>query len=151
MDKFGYKWCINHLCELFIIKLQLFNSFHVADPLPLERYTTDCIVADIYRIRDNKHFQCLRYGAWYRYDYNVGQRITGNPVFFCESISDLLISQKNIMDKMQEANEIIMGLVMRRFETTDSEMKKNCTIGIKQYQNMYRPRNPKPLDWLTGK
>lgn len=148
MDNYGYKWCINRLCDLFIVKLQLFNSFPVADYLPLERFTTDCIVSDIYRMRDNKHFPCLHYGAYFRQDYDVGQRMTGKPVFFCESISDLLVSQKYIIDQMQLANDRIIGLVKVRFESTDPEMKKGCSRGIEHLQNMFRPRSPKPLELL---
>lgn len=129
MLNYGYKWVANKLSDVFIVKLQLNNSF--VGPAPMEYYTTDCVVDDIYRLRDGKHFPRVLNGAIVFYNYSVGQRITDDKIFYCKDIRELLICQYYaIQSKIKRHERIIDYIKTYNNPRLSSEQKQNVLDAI---------------------
>lgn len=84
----GYKWTRGKNDNInYIIKLKYLNDF--PDPLYKDSfYTTDCIVESI-TDESGTEVDEIDGRAFADYVYVKGQRIVGEKIFFCKSMSDL--------------------------------------------------------------
>lgn len=73
--------------EIYITKLRCFNEF--ANPLykrlPIDFFTTDCIVEEIRNANTGKRAKWIKGKAWFPFRYEEGQRITGTSVYYCKT------------------------------------------------------------------
>lgn len=73
--------------RIYITKLQCFNEF--ANPLyktmPIDFYTTDCIVEKITDANTGQEIEELDGKAWFPFKYRKGERITGTSIYYCKT------------------------------------------------------------------
>lgn len=112
-ETIGYKWISNRVYDVFIVRLRILDEPKQIDSkrLPLEWYSNDCIVEEISRLSDGKKWHKVSGGAYFAFDYEVGQRITGKDVCcYCRTMDELFESQKNGISWSQDIHKSIMHL-----------------------------------------
>lgn len=82
----GYRYSVAD-GKVYISKLRLFNEF--ANPLykkmPVDFFTTDCIIEKIYDVNTGEEVEEIQGKAWFPFRYKKGERITGTSIYYCKT------------------------------------------------------------------
>ena len=144
--EYGYKWVINKLCDVFIVKLKLNNCYitcNCGDYSSYEDYlSTDCVVDEIFRLKDQKPFPRVLNGAIYAFDFTIGKRITGMPIFFYPTLELLFQNQTMNINKHLKEHIHLMNMIDEYNKRTDKGGREFLREQIRNYINEKRPMPP---------